>query len=326
MVRAAEGPSNPAGAGRHAPSTRLPWARPLRALPIPVRPRHTETVLSYLRRLADAHALPPAALVRLLGRPDRPSCRHWRPRDDVILSHPAQHRLAELSGQHRDRLARALPALRVPAAAGDRYDVRLHWSPTRWYDAGDCPRCRLRRDGAYLAAWSLPPAVYCSTHELWLGGSAVHRAPLPELPRAQARLAALWRRHGSHRAAHALELAVTIITEWRTRPNHTLPMAERWAARREVLRHHGSRAERQHDGAAASSFPELVVVATLIADRDDDTNSAHRLGELITRSVGFDVAAPWLHRPVLAWLSHPWHGLDSQPPSAGSTPVDRCSH
>ncbi|WP_432991619.1 TniQ family protein [Dactylosporangium sp. CA-233914] len=82
----------------------------LRTLPIAVRPRHGETVESYIRRLAHANHLRPSYLRRYLaGRPT------W-------LSAVRPERLVALSGRTADTLTRALTDFHVEKHRPQRTD------------------------------------------------------------------------------------------------------------------------------------------------------------------------------------------------------------
>ncbi|MFG2042207.1 TniQ family protein [Dactylosporangium sp. NPDC048998] len=81
----------------------------LRALPIAVRPRHGETVESYIRRLARANHLRPSYLRRYLaGRPG--------------LSAVRPERLVALSGRTADTLSRAFADFDTTARRPQRTD------------------------------------------------------------------------------------------------------------------------------------------------------------------------------------------------------------
>ena len=153
-----------------------------RRLPIAVGPAHSETVASYLARLARLHDLEGDEIWRLASVPDPTPVRR---RVDVVL-------LAALTGRPTAHLAGALPELRDPAP---------HWPALRHAPQIGCPYCDARHLGGPVFR-ILPHHRYvCTRHEHWIGPPDIDRPgpalyQFPEILTAQRRHLRLLRRHG----------------------------------------------------------------------------------------------------------------------------------
>lgn len=122
-------------------------------------------------------------------------------------------------------------------------------------EALDCPQCRLRREGAFLDTRLFPLKMACVRHGYWLyragAGSRLPAAIIPEISRAQRRLARIAARHGTDAAVRAYDIARRYLWEdWRTgggRPIWYDALGERW-----------------YDSADAA-HPECVALAAMFA-------------------------------------------------------------
>jgi len=149
------------------------WNAPARALPVTVRPLGGETVLSYARRLSQANGLPPTTVMRALGQLSCGSGHHLLDRD-ARLNEQALDRLEAYSGISRERLARALPALRWKPAGrplpADRPALHVHQPSPRTRHA--CRQCRLLASGSSGPPVMVHPGaspMACQRHKRWLG-------------------------------------------------------------------------------------------------------------------------------------------------------------
>ncbi|WP_407951999.1 TniQ family protein [Plantactinospora sonchi] len=95
-------------------------------LPIPLRPAHHETLVSYVARLAAVHALPHEELWTCLGAPTGSSSRRL-----IVLD-----RLVATTGHPATALEHALPELRDPAP---------DWKQWRHYPVSEALRTDLSR-------------------------------------------------------------------------------------------------------------------------------------------------------------------------------------
>ena len=150
-----------------------------RRLPIPLAPAQHETLASWLHRLAAVHGLATAELRRHLrigphvGGPDE--------------LRDLARRLAAVTGYPADRLARALPELRVPPP---------DWQSLRHLAQRACPRCTARHQGGPVRRLFAHHEYLCARHGYWIGPPDPTRddpplrlgGRLPDLVAAQHRL------------------------------------------------------------------------------------------------------------------------------------------
>jgi hypothetical protein len=182
----------------------MDWPALLRPLPRFVAPVPDETITSYLRRLADANRLDPAALRALLAQAtgkDAP----------VPLG-----RLAEITGLARQSLAHAMPQLAEPdELAGLHLGARPRARPRGAFVA--CRRCTARRAGRRpVIRWALHDDVVCLRHRRWISEheSQPDLSGQPEVLAAHIRHRRMIRRHGRHAVMTAFDDAQHVCLGW----------------------------------------------------------------------------------------------------------------
>jgi hypothetical protein len=152
------------------------WHADARALPVTLRPLGGETIPSYTRRLAEANDLRPTAIIRAIGEHPYSTGYHLLDRD-AWINEQALDRLETYSGISRQRLQRALPALRWGAPGpqarplpADRPAVHCYspYPPAR----PACRSCVLRAArGSIPSPVLIRPAassLICRRHQRWL--------------------------------------------------------------------------------------------------------------------------------------------------------------
>jgi hypothetical protein len=208
-----------------------------RKVPVVPRPRHGELSASYLARIARANRTEFRSFASLLGRlpgglPSNPGHLMFT---ILTLNDASFARLLAYTGHDADRLVQAIPSL-APATSADPGEPPALRVASLREDALDCPQCRLRREGAFLDTRLFPLKMACVRHGYWLygagAGSRLSSAIIPEISRAQRRLARIAARHGTDAAVRAYAIARRYLWEdWRTgggRPIWYDALSERW--------------------------------------------------------------------------------------------------
>jgi hypothetical protein len=181
---------------------------PVRRLPITTPPFPSETVGSYVRRLAIANHLHPGEFELYLRRRER-------------RVNPA--RLAAVSGRPLSLLQRALPELRPALDLPAGFD---HHEPTL-----ACRYCTAARgiSGA-VTCWAPPHRNVCLRHRRWVGhidpafqglldgrDSQPDLTLLPDVVSAERRLRRLTRRHGQGPVIGAYRTGLHVVLRWADR-------------------------------------------------------------------------------------------------------------
>lgn len=231
------------------------FAAPLRRLPIPLPPLHSETWPSYLRRLACVNYLDAEDLedTVTIGKRQRWARRNTR----VDLS-----RIAVLTGYPIARLEHALPDLQ-PTLPSPLVD------PPR----PACPRCVRRHRGGPVRIYLAAHEHVCVRHNIRFGtlGPANHALSQPEraidvseLPiirAAQRRHHRLLHRHGPEATGVAMRSAVAA---WE-RMHHYRSLGPHDWERIRILRP-GTEVIGKNDPLAhVVRYPEIVVIAGVLA-------------------------------------------------------------
>jgi hypothetical protein len=237
------------------------WQAPARVLPVTTRPFGGETVISYTRRLSEANALGPTAVLRALGEVTHGTGRHLLDRD-ALLNGAALHRLEALTGLPSRRLREALPALRSPGAtslASGRpvvrpFRLRLAARPA-------CLGCTQRRATTTALVHATIATRVCYRHRHWLEGRQLSIAPAPVIVHAHTRCRHLLRTAGHAWAASVVHEATSITATWALDSDrwHTR-LAERWRTRAQRLGVPTSH--------PAVRLPETVALAHVMTDLD----------------------------------------------------------
>jgi hypothetical protein len=159
----------------------------------------------------------------------------------VTLNDAAFDRLLAYTGHDSERLIRAVPSL-TPTTFTQLGEPPALRVATLREQMLDCPQCLLRRDGAFIDTRLFPLRMACLQHGYWLhmdsAGSRLPPVIVPEIAKAQKRLARLARRHGVDAAARAYDLARHYLREdWRKggSPFWESALANRWYQRAEAV-------------------------------------------------------------------------------------------
>jgi hypothetical protein len=274
--------------------------RPVRRLPITTPPFPSETVGSYVRRLAIVNHLHPSEFEDYLRRRER-------------RVNPA--RLAAVSGRPLSVLRHALPELRSASDLPADFD---HHEPTL-----ACRHCTARRGiTGPVTCWAPPHRNVCLRHRRWVGhidpafqGLLDGRDPqpdltlLPDVVSAERRLRRLIRRHGQSR----------VILAYRT----GLHVAVRWADRKEWGSHRRRRIELLGFVPAAdwrfpswdpvlraAVYPEAVAVTSLVVSpywarvAADPRERQRFYAEAARRLRLPDYHPDSVYDPLAQWASH----------------------
>jgi len=238
-------------------------------VPVVPRPRHGELSASYLARIARANRTQWRTFAGLLGRlpsglpsnPDRLALTI------VTLNDAAFARLLAYTGHDANRLIRAIPSL-APAPYARPGEPPALRAASLHEQVVDCPRCRLRRDGAFLDTRQFPLKMACLRHGYWLfgdgAGSLLDRSVLPEITAAQKRLNRLAARRGTAAAVHAYGVAHRYLRdEWNAglRALWYTRLAERWYQRAEAV----PPAKRTSWLPSWAIHPECIALAVMFA-------------------------------------------------------------
>ena len=171
---------------------------PLPRLPVPVAPFPTETVGSYVTRLALANHLQLATLADYLRGPGT-----TRTRPDI-------ERLAAATGKSRLVLQHALPEL-------DPHRLRPQLGCSRLA----CRFCAAARGiSSPVTCWAMGYPDVCLRHRRWTGptvldvGKQRDLSRVPEVLAAAKRHYVLLREHGPLRAHRAFQDALEVTLEW----------------------------------------------------------------------------------------------------------------
>lgn len=264
------------------------WQDQARPLPVTVRPLGGETVISYSRRLSEANDLGPTTVLRALGSTSIGTGRHLLTRDAWLNDH-ALDRLETYSGLDRDRLARALPALR---SSRPSHTTRL-WEPgtpfLQIHRPHPAPRAACHQCNRHLAQHPNPvPALVrptttgliCRTHRRWLGSGAPcmrgddaqhDLVAAPEVITAHRRYRRLIDRSEDPSWTHQAFLSTwfMVTSNWANLPRRhnafarpSLNLEPRWRVRAERL----ALPSAPHRIPALVTFPEAVALAELLTD------------------------------------------------------------
>ncbi|MFB8123045.1 hypothetical protein ACFVG1_06615 [Streptomyces bacillaris] len=235
------------------------WQRPVRPLPLRVRPMQSESVVSFVMRLAAANDFPASLLFRTIG--DCVPGKHVLHRD-AILNRTAIDRLSILSRTPADHLTRALPGLShvpvyvpLPARTPTVRFFKLH------YPMQACRTCTLKHGPATPFAWEhrdRDEARYvCTMHRRWIKSTPQYNLMnAPEIVTAQNEYDALAMSYTQAEAASGLFQAWNITTGWLKDKRHQSLM-RRWRARAETVGAAGP-------ASAAARFPEMIHLAPLL--------------------------------------------------------------
>jgi hypothetical protein len=240
-----------------------------RQAPVVPRPRHGELSASYLARIARANRTEWRTFAGLLGKlpsglPGNPSHLTFTV---LTLNAAAFTRLLAYTRHDADRLIRAIPSL-APATftrPGEPPALRV---ATLRDQMLDCPRCRQRRDGAFIDTRLFPLKMACLLHGYWLyrDGAGYPLPPdvLPEIAAAQRRLRRLAARRGTDAAVHAYGIARRYLQyDWHAGA-HALWYAwlrERWHRRAAAV----PPAQRNSRLPSWAVHPECIALAVIFA-------------------------------------------------------------
>ncbi|WP_328544921.1 TniQ family protein [Streptomyces europaeiscabiei] len=210
-----------------------------RSLAVPVRPWGSESLPSYVARLAHANRIPHTALWRHIAVPHKTGASSTTLPWEATLNQPAVARLAVMSGIPVERLRKALPALSWSTRDASELptDVPAVWmrqahSP----NAVICRQCTVRRGittgvRAHLAL----PDIVCHRHHVWQTPEPWDVSAVPEIERAQRNLRKLRKAHGSHIMACCIRDARWIISGWVHIPSREPKFEDLWQHRRRKL-------------------------------------------------------------------------------------------
>lgn len=226
-----------------------------RRLPFPLAPGQDETLASWLHRLATMHGLPNGEMRHHLRIGPRVG-------DDPDELRDLARRLAALTGYAADRLARALPELRMPAP---------DWPALRHLAQRACPRCTTRHQAGPVRRLFAHHDYLCTRHGYWIGPPDPTRddpppllaARLPELVTAQHRLRETERRDGWAATFDATAAATSICVNLRFSAQHH-PLWTRWERRLDLLMPTGYR----RSLFIAAIYPEVTALAAVLAAAD----------------------------------------------------------
>lgn len=251
-----------------------------RRLPIPLAPAQQETIASWLHRLATVHGLSSGDLRQHLRIGSHRT-------GDVAELRGLACQLAVLTGYPAERLARALPELRLPSP---------DWRGLRHLAQRACPRCVARHEGGPVRRLFAHHEYLCVRHGYWVGPPDPTRddpprrlaASLPELVAGQRRLRHAQGRHGWAAAFDATVTATQICIELRFSAE-AHPLWNRWERRLDLLMPTGY----QRSLFIAAVFPEVAALAAVLAAPDwrllaprNDPADEDRLVHLATSALG----------------------------------------
>jgi hypothetical protein len=154
----------------------------------------------------------------------------------LTLNDTAFTRLLAYTGLDAVNLIKAIPSLAPRThAQGEPPAIRLSFLKS---PVADCPRCRLRRGGAYADTRVLGHKAACLRHGYWLYGQGQAQrlglAELPEVAAAQRRLERIAARRGPAAVMRTFELATWYLEHaWRIdyHPSWYADLLERWQGR-----------------------------------------------------------------------------------------------
>jgi hypothetical protein len=308
------------------------WLQPARVLPVTLRPVGGETVNSYTLRLSVANGLGSTAVLRSLGQLTEASGRRLLDRDSW-LNDQALARLEAFSAISRQRLLRALPALRQETPSprleplpDDRPALHCYIPEPRPWLA--CRLCTLRASlGTTPTAMVRPPVspLICRRHQRWLGTSDepadIGISAVPEILTAHRRFQRLRLSSGNPQmTADCIQAAWNITWVWAREPNCRPRLLARWR----------TRAGKLGPGTPLSSrvvtFPEAVALAEILTDpawrHHVATVPVRQAGQLYRRvsaRLGEGTYQPPADDdPVITWARHYRDSL-SAVPSPGSS-------
>ncbi|MDG4780381.1 TniQ family protein [Micromonospora sp. WMMD961] len=285
-------------------------------LPIPLRPAHHETLVSYVARLAAVHALPHEDLWTCLSAPTGSGRRRL-----IVLD-----RLVAATGYPATGLEHALPELRDPAP---------DWKQWRHYPQRACPLCTASHRGGIVRRLFAHHEMLCARHGYWIGSTefGIDHQPrpvgtlLPELTAAQQRHNRLVRRRGWKLALHAIAASQNVCVDLRfygPSPQHTIhdqriktliPTAHAFTGPRYI----------------AAFYPEIVRLAELFCtpgwrptartaiDQFAATTSSGTRGHTGDRDAIASKIADAIGYPLDAILSNNGHLISSGWPAAWAT-------
>ena len=182
--------------------------------------------------------------------------------DDPDERRGLARRLAAVTGHAVERLAWALPELRMPAP---------EWPAFRHLAQRACPRCTARHQAGPVRRLFAHHEYLCVRHGYWIGPPDPTRddpppqlaGRLPELVTAQLRLHRAARRHGWAAAFDATAAATSICVNLRFNAEHH-PLWTRWQRRLDLLMPTGYR----RSLFIAAIYPEVCALAAVLAAAD----------------------------------------------------------
>lgn len=261
----------------------------VRPLPVRVPLVRTETLDSYLHRLAAANHLDARDLRVHLGMRTR-----TRPPDldraAVLTGHPA-HRLADVLADAR------------PPPGSDRLAPRT--------GRPACRRCTGRRGITGDVFCVDVDQRVCRRHRRWLGCPLEQTTDqhdvtaLPEVLHAQRRHHRLLRRHGTDPARSAIWWAGSIVERWTQRGDCGQHRQRRLAIHRAA---HPTSPEPNASLLAMANYPEIVTLAGMLADPHWSAiaSADHRRDRLpfereVARRLHLDLTSSAARDPLLSW-------------------------
>lgn len=248
-----------------------------RRLPVPLPPARHETLASWLHRLATVHGLATAEL------------RHHL-RVGPYLADPGERRglagrLAAVTGHSAERLAWALPELRIPGP---------QWPALRHLAQRACPRCTARHEAGPVRRLFAHHEYLCIRHGYWIGPPDPARDDpplqltrrLPELAVAQRRLKRTTQRHGWAAVFDATAAATSICVNLRFSAEHH-PLWTRWQRRLDLI----MPTDYRRSLFIAAIYPEVCALAAVLATagwHTPEPAGGHRAAELSRDGLGVD--------------------------------------
>ena len=226
--------------------------RPLRPLPRQVRPFPSETVDSYLRRLAAANRLSADALRSHIAGGQRRSIPLPIARLSVLTNLPEHTLRRALSG---------------PPSVHDEQTGNISGVPRRAGVAGPaCQLCAFARGSTETVwCWKYPESVICLRHRRWASSLSADDQPdlngQPDIIQAHLRHLRLVRRLGRDAVAAGYAQAREVCEDWLARAWHLDGYQQRMAI------FHGPGWGRVWTSAtvAAAMYPQAVALARLLS-------------------------------------------------------------
>lgn len=280
--------------------------RPVRPLPLRVRPFPDETLSSYLHRVERANCLSPGAVKRLA-----------RVCGTKLLS-----ALSQLTGVSASTLIRAIPDLRSQADL-DAYPELRGRVTIRARRRTPCTLCAARCDRTGgIAVWARHQDLLCYRHRRWLGPNEGHTTQFwigdePDVLEAGRRHRKVVHEHGQRRAAALYGDAIGIVERW-FRWRLDLPDAQRLHTR--LQQRHGEK--RDADLWAAAYYPTTVALLRIMLSAQQGQRyrpPARHVLEPARERVAAEVTSGYIPTggfdPFLHWLNTPVSDCDEAAPA-----------